>query len=318
MLEVKNVTKNYGGLRAVDGVSFRLEKGEALGLLGPNAAGKTTLMRIMAGYLPADGGSVLLDGMDIAESPVVVKRRLGYLPEIPPLYNDMTVKSYLLFASEIKGVPKQSRASRADEVMERTGVADVAGRLIRNISKGYRQRVGLAQAMIHKPDVLILDEPTVGLDPNQIIEIRNLIKELSETNTILLSSHILTEVSATCDRVVILNEGRVAAVDTQEGLARRLRGGDALTVEVAGAKPGEAAQAFMSIDGVDGVEPASEVAPGSERFTVSCRAGFDARGPIFHKTAASGWTLLELSRDSISLEDVFIKLTADEEASSDE
>ncbi len=318
MLEVKNVTKNYGGLRAVDGVSFRLEKGEALGLLGPNAAGKTTLMRIMAGYLPADDGSVLLDGMDIAESPVAVKRRLGYLPEIPPLYNDMTVKSYLLFAAEIKGVPRQSRASRADEVMERTGVADVAGRLIRNISKGYRQRVGLAQAMIHNPDVLILDEPTVGLDPNQIIEIRNLIKELSETNTILLSSHILTEVSATCDRVVILNEGRVAAVDTQEGLARRLRGGDALTVEVAGAKPGEAAQAFLSIDGVDGVEPAPEVAPGSERFTVSCRAGFDARGPIFHKAAASGWTLLELSRDSISLEDVFIKLTADEEASSDE
>ncbi len=317
MLEVKNVTKNYGGLRAVDGVSFRLEKGEALGLLGPNAAGKTTLMRIMAGYLPADGGSVLLDGMDIAESPVSVKRRLGYLPEIPPLYNDMTVKSYLLFASEIKGVPKQSRASRADEVMERTGVADVAGRLIRNISKGYRQRVGLAQAMIHNPDVLILDEPTVGLDPNQIIEIRNLIKELSETNTILLSSHILTEVSATCDRVVILNEGRVAAVDTQEGLARRLRGGDALTVEVAGAKPGEAAQAFLSIDGVDGVEPDAEVSPGAERFTVSCRAGFDARGPIFHKAAASGWTLLELSRDSISLEDVFIKLTADEEASSD-
>jgi len=246
MLEVKNVTKNYGSLRAVDGVSFRLDKGEALGLLGPNAAGKTTLMRIMAGYLPADGGSVLLDGMDIAESPVAVKRRLGYLPEIPPLYNDMTVKSYLLFASEIKGVPKQARASRADEVMERTGVADVAGRLIRNISKGYRQRVGLAQAMIHNPDVLILDEPTVGLDPNQIIEIRNLIKELSATNTILLSSHILTEVSATCDRVVILNEGRVAAVDTQEGLARRLRGGDSLTVEVAGAKPGEAAQTFLS------------------------------------------------------------------------
>ncbi len=317
MLEVKNVTKNYGSLRAVDGVSFRLDKGEALGLLGPNAAGKTTLMRIMAGYLPADGGSVLLDGMDIAESPVAVKRRLGYLPEIPPLYNDMTVKSYLLFASEIKGVPKQARASRADEVMERTGVADVAGRLIRNISKGYRQRVGLAQAMIHNPDVLILDEPTVGLDPNQIIEIRNLIKELSATNTILLSSHILTEVSATCDRVVILNEGRVAAVDTQEGLARRLRGGDSLTVEVAGAKPGEAAQTFLSIDGVDGVEPAAEVAQGSERFTVSCRAGFDARGPIFHKAAASGWTLLELSRDSISLEDVFIKLTADEEASSD-
>jgi ABC-2 type transport system ATP-binding protein len=318
MLEVKNVTKNFGGLRAVDGVSFRLEKGEALGLLGPNAAGKTTLMRIMAGYLPADGGSVLLDGMDISESPIAVKRRLGYLPEIPPLYNDMTVKSYLLFASEIKGVPKQSRVSRAEEVMERTGVKDVAGRLIRNISKGYRQRVGLAQAMIHNPDVLILDEPTVGLDPHQIIEIRNLIKELSETNTILLSSHILTEVSATCDRVVILNEGRVAAVDTQEGLARRLRGGDALNVEVAGAKPGEAANAFLSIEGVEGVEQAAEAAPGSERFTVSCRAGFDARGPVFHKAASSGWTLLELSRDSISLEDVFIKLTADEEAGSDE
>jgi ABC-2 type transport system ATP-binding protein len=317
MIDVEHVTKNYGSLRAVGDVSFRLEKNEALGLLGPNAAGKTTLMRIMTGYLPATEGAVRMEGLTIADNPIEFKRRMGYLPENPPLYPEMTVRAYLQFAAEIKGVPARERRARVDDAIDKTSLGDVAHRLIENISKGYRQRVGLAQALVHNPEALILDEPTAGLDPKQIIGIRNLIRELAKEHTILLSSHILPEVSATCDRVVILNEGCIVAVDTQEELKRRVQGGDRLTVEIAGAAPEQIQKALAEVGNVEKVE-AVEPRGTSLRASVSYKRGADVRGDIFRKIVANNWTLLELSREGLTLEDVFLKLTREEEVSDDE
>lgn len=317
MIEVEGVTKNYGSLRAVGDVSFSIGKNEALGLLGPNAAGKTTLMRIMTGYLPATSGSVRLEGLTIADNPVPFKRRMGYLPENPPLYPEMTVRDYLHFAAEIKGVAGRDRRARVDDAVEKTGLGDVANRLIGNISKGYKQRTGLAQALVHNPDVLILDEPTVGLDPKQIIDIRNLIRELAKEHTILLSSHILPEVSATCDRIVILNEGHVVAVDTQEELKRRVQGGDRLTVEVAGAAPEQIRKALAEVGNVESVTDV-ETRGTSLKASLAYRRGADIRGDVFRKIVANNWTLLELSREAMSLEDVFLRLTREEEVASDE
>ena len=214
MIEVQHLTKQYGRVTAVNDISFRVERGEILGFLGPNGAGKTTTMRILTGYMPATDGKAVVAGFDVFDQPIEAKRRTGYLPETPPLYPDMTVKEYLDFVAKVKGVPAAGRRERIQEVMERVRVADMAGRLCSKLSKGYRQRVGLAQAIIHNPDVLILDEPTAGLDPKQIIETRNLIKELAGDHTIILSTHILPEVSQTCERVVIINKGRVVAEDT--------------------------------------------------------------------------------------------------------
>jgi len=317
VIEVTNVTKDFGGIRAVDDISFKLEKGEALGLLGPNAAGKTTLMRIMTGYIQPTSGRVSIDGTDIASDPSSVKRRIGYLPEHPPLYPDMTVRGYLQFCAEIKGVPGRKRRERVNEAIEKTSLGDVAGRLIENISKGYRQRVGLAQALVHNPEVLILDEPTVGLDPHQIIEIRNLIRELAAEHTVLLSSHILPEVAATCDRVIILNEGAVVAIDTQEQLKLRVSGGERLAVELAGAAAAEAAEAYSGLPGVAAVKPVNTGDPGAVRLVIECSKNSDPRADIFKKTVERGWTMLELSRDSLSLEDVFLKLTREESGAND-
>ena len=232
MIEVQHLTKRYGPFTAVDDVSFKVEKGEILGFLGPNGAGKTTTMRVLTGYMPATDGKALVAGYDVFDQPIEAKRRTGYLPETPPLYPDMTVRDYLTFVARIKGVPRQERKARVETVMERTRVADMAKRHCGKLSKGYKQRVGLAQAMIHKPDVLILDEPTAGLDPKQIIETRQLIKELAGDHTIILSTHILPEVSQTCQRVVIINKGRVVAVDTPENLTSRLRGSETMYVPV--------------------------------------------------------------------------------------
>jgi ABC-2 type transport system ATP-binding protein len=313
MIEVEHVSKNYGSLRAVNDVSFRLEKGEVLGLLGPNAAGKTTLMRIMTGYLPPTEGRVTLDGKDISDNPVAAKRRIGYLPENPPLYNDMTVRSYLQFAAEIKGVPRNKRKERIDEVIGMVNLESVACRLIENVSKGYRQRVGLAQALMHSPEVLIFDEPTVGLDPKQIIDIRNLIKDLATEHTVLLSSHILPEVSATCDRVVILNEGRIVAIDTQEELSRRLQGSQSIRIEVAGAAADEVRKAVSGIANVVKISPI-EPAGKTARLIVECRPKSDVRADIFNLSVSKKWTLLEMTAESLSLEDVFLKLTREEVA----
>src|SRR5436190_13463973 len=235
MIEVQHLSKQYGRVTAVNDVSFRVERGEIFGFLGPNGAGKTTTMRILTGFIPATEGKAIVAGFDVFEQPIEAKRRTGYLPETPPLYPDASVREYLTFVAKIKGVPAAERKDRIKAVMQRTRIDDVANRLCAKLSKGYRQRVGLAQAIIHNPDVLILDEPTAGLDPKQIIETRQLIKELAGDHTIILSTHILPEVSQTCQRVVIINKGRVVAVDTPDNLTARLRGSETLYLQLTGA-----------------------------------------------------------------------------------
>lgn len=316
MVEVDHVSKNYGEIQAVKDVTFTMEKGEVLGLLGPNAAGKTTLMRIITGFLPANKGAVRVSGFDVFESPMEVKRRIGYLPEQPPLYRDMTVSAYLNFVARIKGVPGRERRRRVAEVMDMVNISDMAGRLIDNISKGYRQRVGMAQALVNKPDVLILDEPTVGLDPEQIIEIRELIKTLGASQTILLSSHILPEVAATCDRVVVLREGQVLAVDTQEGLRRRFAGAGRLRAQLIG-DPENMVKEISKIDGVDGVARADD-ADGAAVLLVDTRPDSDVRAGIFRAAVANDWILVGLSVEEISLEQVFLKLTREPAAAGGE
>jgi ABC-2 type transport system ATP-binding protein len=251
VIEVQHLTKQYGPVTAVSDVSFKVEKGEILGFLGPNGAGKTTTMRILTGYMPPTDGKAIVAGYDVMQQPIEAKRRTGYLPETPPLYPDMTVRDYLAFCARIKGVPKADRKTRVATTMERVRVTDVANRHCAKLSKGYRQRVGLAQALLHNPDVLILDEPTAGLDPKQIIETRNLIKGLAGDHTIVLSTHILPEVSQTCNRVVIINRGRVVAVDTPENLTSRLGGSGALYVEVDGSSDADAV--LKGVSGVTGV-----------------------------------------------------------------
>jgi ABC-2 type transport system ATP-binding protein len=311
MVEVDGVTRFYGDITAVDNVSFTLKQGEILGLLGPNAAGKTTLMRIITGFLPASRGTVRVAGYDVFEDPMQVKRRVGYLPEQPPLYADMTVRQYLRFVAEIKGVPRRERRARVDESMEMTSLTHIAGRLIDNISKGYKQRVGIAQAVVNNPDVLILDEPTVGLDPEQIIEIRELIKKLGKAHTIMLSSHILPEVSATCDRVVILKQGRVIAIDTQEGLRRHAADSATLKVEISG--PGKDATAQISaINGVRQVSPVGKPAGSAATLIVDTEPGSDVRAEIFDCCVKNGWRLIGLHREQATLEQVFLKLTGED------
>ena len=316
MVEVDHVSKNYGEIQAVKDVTFTMEQGEVLGLLGPNAAGKTTLMRIITGFLPANKGAVRVSGFDVFESPMEVKRRIGYLPEHPPLYRDMTVSAYLNFVARIKGVPGRERRRRVAEVMDMVNITDMPGRLIDNISKGYRQRVGMAQALVNKPDVLILDEPTVGLDPEQIIEIRELIKTLGASQTIMLSSHILPEVAATCDRVVVLREGSVLAVDTQEGLRRRFAGAGRLRAQLLGG-PENMVKEISKIDGVDGVARADD-ADGAAVLLVDTRPGSDVRAGIFRAAVANDWILVGLSVEEISLEQVFLKLTREPAAAGGE
>ncbi len=268
MIEVQHLTKRYGPFTAVDDVSFRVERGEILGFLGPNGAGKTTTMRVLTGYMPPTEGKAVVAGYDVLEQPIEAKRRTGYLPETPPLYPDMTVRDYLIFCARIKGVPRAERKSRVGTVMERTRIADMADRHCGKLSKGYRQRVGLAQALLHNPDVLILDEPTAGLDPKQIIETRQLIKELGGDHTIILSTHILPEVSQTCQRVVIINKGHVVAVDTPDNLTSRLRGSETLYVQV-DALGGDAAALLAAIPGVRRVAASDGTArPSPSRSTV--------------------------------------------------
>src|SRR5918996_259930 len=249
MIEVQSLTKRYGPVTAVSDVTFRVEAGEILGFLGPNGAGKTTTMRIITGYMPASEGRVVVAGYDVFDKPVEAKRRPGYLPKTPPLYPDMTVREYLNFVARIKGVPRRELRTRVDEVMKKTWIADMAARHCAKLSKGYRQRVGLAQALIHNPEVLILDEPTAGLDPKQINETRDLIRSLAGDHTIILSTHILPEVEQTCQRVVIINKGRVVAVDTPDNLTKRLRGAETMFVQV-DADGSDAAAALTAIPGV--------------------------------------------------------------------
>ena len=312
MIEVQHLSKRYGRVTAVDDVSFRVERGEILGFLGPNGAGKTTTMRILTGYMPATQGKAIVAGFDVFDQPLEAKRRTGYLPETPPLYPDMNVLEYLTFVAKIKGVPSNERRDRIKQVMARAHIADMANRLCANLSKGYKQRVGLAQALIHNPDVLILDEPTAGLDPKQIIETRQLIKQLAGDHTIILSTHILPEVSQTCQRVVIINRGKVVAVDTPDNLTSRLRGSETMYVQVD--VPGAHQQALSALAGITGVTRVveSDRRDSAVGFEIDSETGRDVRRDLARTIVNNGWGLLELRPMRMSLEDIFLSLTTDE------
>jgi len=313
VIEVQNLTKRYGRVTAVDDISFRVERGEILGFLGPNGAGKTTTMRILTGYMPATEGRALVAGFDVFDQPIEAKRRTGYLPETPPLYPDMTVHEYLSFVAKIKGVPPAERRERVQQVMVRTRVDDMASRLTSKLSKGYRQRVGLAQALIHNPDVLILDEPTAGLDPKQIIETRQLIKQLAGDHTIILSTHILPEVSQTCERVVIINKGRVVAVDTPDNLTARLQGSQTMYVQI-DANGADAVSALARVPGVTRVVESDRKA-GIVGYEVEGERGRDIRRDLARAVVGSNWGLLELRPMRMSLEEIFLSLTTEDLAS---
>jgi ABC-2 type transport system ATP-binding protein len=309
VIEVQNLCKKYGPFTAVDDVSFRAESGEILGFLGPNGAGKTTTMRILTGYMPATGGKATVAGFDVFDQPIDAKRNTGYLPETPPLYPDMTVKDYLRFVAKIKGV-RGNITDRVNDVMKKTRIADVANKHCGKLSKGYKQRVGLAQALIHDPKVLVLDEPTAGLDPRQIIETRQLIRELAGSHTIVLSTHILPEVAQTCQKVVIINKGKVVATDTPHALTERLHGSVATFVQVQG-PAADVQRALQSLPGVTRVNVAESRGDYSD-FDVDTEQGVDVRRDVAAAIVRGGWGLLELRPMRMSLEDIFLSLTTTE------
>lgn len=310
MIEVQHLSKRYGPFTAVNDVSFSVGAGEILGFLGPNGAGKTTTMRVITGYMPATEGSVTVAGHDVFAAPIEAKKRTGYLPETPPLYPDMTVRDYVTFVAKIKGVPSREVRDRVDTVMKKTFIADMANRQCGKLSKGYKQRVGLAQALIHNPDVLVLDEPTAGLDPKQIIEARQLIKELGGSHTVVLSTHILPEVSQTCQRVVIISKGRVVAVDTPDNLTARLRGSETMYLQVQA--PGvDVVPAFSQVAGVTRVK-ADTLANGLVEVEVDSEQGRDIRRELASLVVTNGWGLLELRPMRMSLEEIFLSLTTED------
>lgn len=313
LIEVQDLTKAYGAVTAVDHVSFTVNKGEILGFLGPNGAGKTTTMRILTGYMPATSGTAKIAGFDVFGDSMEVRRHIGYLPETPPVYPDMAVEDYLDFVARIKNVPADKRAARVTEAMQKTNLEDRRAELIKRLSRGYKQRVGIAQALVHDPDVIILDEPTVGLDPKQIIEVRNLIKGLAGDHTIILSTHILPEVSMTCDRVVIINKGKIAAVDTPQNLTSQLKGGQKIRVEVQA--PEKALRdALAQVPSTTRVETEQLPSGGHLVAIVETAQGADIRSAIAAKIVQNGWPLFELRGVSLSLEEIFLELTTDDAA----
>jgi len=309
MIEVKNLVKQYGNNRAVNDISFTVNQGDILGFLGPNGAGKSTTMNIITGYLSATSGSAVIDGIDILEDPIAAKAKIGYLPEHPPLYLDMTVKEYLGFVYELKKA-RQPRTAHIDEICDLVKISDVYKRPIRNLSKGYRQRVGIAQALIGNPEVLILDEPTVGLDPKQIIEIRNLIHELGEKHTVILSSHILPEVQAVCDRIIVINKGRLVADDTPDNLSRNLSSDHKLRILVEG-PDGEVKRLLEKIPGMISVLLLNEREKGVWEYDVEAEPGIDLRREIFKRLAERQWPILGMRSSEMTLEDIFLQLTRD-------
>lgn len=318
MIEVKNLVKRYGNHLAVDHLSFQVDKGQIYGFLGPNGAGKSTTMNIMTGYLASTEGEVLINGMNILEEPEKVKKCIGYLPEQPPLYFDMIVEEYLKFAADLKKIERTKRKEQIEQVMEMTGIADVRERLIRNLSKGYRQRVGLAQAILGYPEILILDEPTVGLDPKQITEIRELIRSLSRKHTIILSSHILSEISAVCDYVMIINHGKLVASDTTENLEKMAMGSNTLDMTVKG-KKNDVEKILESVEEIQSLEwdtkdrkkyESSE--ENTVSFSIKTDENIDIREKLFYKLAEAKLPILKMQATRISLEDVFLELTENE------
>jgi len=307
MITVTGLSKRYGTHLAVDNVSFEIEKGEIIGFLGPNGAGKSTIMNIITGYLSTTQGKVEIDGFDITEYPEDAKRRIGYLPEIPPLYTDMKVKEYLNFIYDLKKV-KFPKKPHIDEILKLVKIDHVQNRLIKNLSKGYRQRVGFAQALIGNPDVLILDEPTVGLDPKQIIEIRNLISRLGKNHTIILSSHILSEIQAVCKRVIIINAGQIVADDTPENLSDKISTDNSLVARIVCSEK-EMTEALESVKGVKKVTSLGKCEEGAVDFLIEPDYGVDIRSAIFERVVSRGKTLLSLTSNKLSLEQIFLRLT---------
>lgn len=308
MIEVKNLVKRYGEQLAVDHLSFQIEKGKIYGFLGPNGAGKSTTMNMITGYIASTEGTVVIDGHDILEEPEEAKKCIGYLPEQPPLYFDMTVLEYLKFVADLKKIPKNDKKKMIEEIMEMVKITDMQNRLIKNLSKGYRQRVGLAQAIMGYPDVIILDEPTVGLDPKQIIEIRSLIKNLKKKHTVILSSHILSEVSAVCDYVLIISHGKLVASDTPENLGKLAEGSNNLSMMIKGKKD-QIYHALKEIDGIGDIslEPGEA---GAWKTKVTTEEQHDVREAIFRKMVSIDSPILEMQSKKVSLEEIFLELTA--------
>ena len=311
MIKIKNLVKRYGNKLAVDHISFTVNKGEILGLLGPNGAGKSTTMNILTGYLSATGGEAVIDGFDILDNPIEAKKKIGYLPEIPPLYTDMTVLEYLSFVYELKKVDLKDKKKHLTEIMDTVKITNVKERLIANLSKGYKQRVGLAQALVGNPEVLILDEPTVGLDPQQIIEIRDVIRKLGKQHTVILSSHILQEVQAVCERVVIINKGKVAAIDTPDNLAKTLSNENKFSLRIAGDER-TVLDLIGAIFGVKYIKSLGRKEKGSIDFIVEAEPNVDVRPLIFNAMAQANFPILSMQTVDLSLEDIFLEVTAKE------
>lgn len=310
VIEVNNLVKRYGDHTAVDHLSFKIEKGKIYGFLGPNGAGKSTTMNIITGYIASTEGTVSIDGHDILEEPEKARKCIGYLPEQPPLYFDMTVLEYMRFAADLKKIPKNKKNEMIEEVMDRVKITDMKNRLIKNLSKGYRQRVGLAQAILGYPDVIILDEPTVGLDPKQIIEIRDLIKDLRQKHTVILSSHILSEVSAVCDYVLIISHGKLVASDTPENLSKLAAGSNNLSLVVKGDK--EKIRILLGeISGVRDISIESSGEEGEWNVKLTTEEHTDIREDVFFKMAESRYPILEMQSKKVSLEEIFLELTED-------
>lgn len=311
MIEVKNLVKKYGDHTAVDHLNFTVEKGKIYGFLGPNGAGKSTTMNMITGYIASTEGEILIDGHNILDEPEVAKKKVGYLPEIPPLYQDMTVLEYLKFAAELKAIPKEEREKNIKEVMSTTKLEDMKRRLIKNLSKGYKQRVGLAQALLGYPEVIILDEPTVGLDPKQIIEIRDLIKSLGQKHTVILSSHILSEVSAVCDHVLIIDKGRLVASDTPENLSKVMTGMNSLELTVKG-EEAVIREALGMVENIENIAYHSSMTEGACDLTIKISGDMDMRENIFFALCEVKCPILRMQPTNMSLEEVFLKLTNDE------
>ena len=315
MIEVSNLVKKYGDHTAVDHLSFQIEKGKIYGFLGPNGAGKSTTMNMITGYIASTEGKVMIDGHDILEEPEAAKKCIGYLPEMPPLYFDMTVLEYMKFAADLKKIPRNQKDKQIKEVMDMVKITDMKDRLIKNLSKGYRQRVGLAQAILGYPEVIILDEPTVGLDPKQIIEIRDLIKSLKQKHTVILSSHILSEVRAVCDYVLIISHGKLVASDTPDNLERLAVGSNSLLMKVKGEKDTIRKDLEM-IEGVTGVEMSYDSDEELWKTKVSIQENVDIREKVFYAMAKANCPIYEMQVKRVSLEDVFLELTEGEKKKS--
>ena len=316
MIEVKNLVKRYGDHTAVDHLSFEIEKGKIYGFLGPNGAGKSTTMNMITGYIASTEGTVVIDGHDILEEPEEAKKCIGYLPEMPPLYFDMTVLEYLKFVADLKKIPKDKKATMIEEIMEMVKITDMKNRLIKNLSKGYRQRVGIAQAVLGYPEVIILDEPTVGLDPKQINEIRDLIKGLKQKHTVILSSHILSEVSAVCDYVLIISHGKLVASDTPENLGKLAAGSNNLNLLVKGQKDTIRA-ALEAVEGVKEVTVKKSPEEGVYAITVGTEENMDVREKVFYSMVNASCPILEMQSKKVSLEEIFLELTESEKKDKD-